>query len=90
MTAEKNYSVIEKECLGIVWGVEKFDPYLYGTTFVLETDHQPLAHLNRAKVSNPRLMRWALRLQKYDYSVRVIPGKENVGADYLSRIVEDA
>ena len=90
LTAEKNYSVIEKECLGIVWGVEKFDPYLYGTTFVLETDHQPLAHLNRAKVSNPRLMRWALRLQKYDYSVRVIPGKENVGADYLSRIVEDA
>ena len=51
--AEKNYSVIEKECLGIIWGMEKFEPYLYGATFLLETGHQPIAHL----VSNPRLMR---------------------------------
>jgi len=83
---EQNYSVIEKECLAIVWAVAKFHRYLFGKDFVLETDHQPLTYLNKAKLSNSRLMRWALALQPYRISIRAIPGRENVGADYLSRV----
>ncbi|XP_053406187.1 protein NYNRIN-like [Mercenaria mercenaria] len=83
---EQKYSVIEKECLAIVWAVAKFHRYLFGKDFVLETDHQPLTYLNKAKLSNSRLMRWALALQPYRISIRAIPGRENVGADYLSRV----
>lgn len=83
---EKNYSVIEKECLSIVWAVQKFRKYLYGRAFLLETDHQPLIYLNRAKIENSRLMRWALQLQPYRFSISAIKGSENIGADYLSRI----
>jgi hypothetical protein len=85
-SAEVNYSTIEKECLGVVWGVKKFEPYLYGKKFTLETDHQPLQYLEKSKTENGRLMRWALQLQQYDFVVKVIKGIHNVGADYLSRL----
>lgn len=83
---ERNYYVIEKECLAVVWGVSKFHRYVYGKEFILETDHQPLTYLNKAKMANARLMRWALALQPYRMRIMAIPGRENVGADYLSRI----
>ena len=83
--AETNYSTVEKECLATVWGIKKFETYLYGTHFVLQTDHQPLEYLKRKKTTNGRLMRWALQLQQYSFQVEVIPGKENVGADFMSR-----
>ena len=82
---ERNYSVIEKECLGIVWSIEKFHRYLFGTKFVLETDHEPLRYLQTAKSLNPRLMRWALKLQPYTFQIVAIRGKDNIGADCLSR-----
>ena len=49
---EKRYSVIEKECYAIVWGVQKFKCYLYGKEYVLEIDHRPLVYLDTAKVAN--------------------------------------
>ena len=82
---EKNYSTIEKECLGIIWGIEKFRKYLYGVEFLLETDHKPLSYLQTAKVLNPRIMRWAMRLQPYRFWIVAIRGQDNLVADYLSR-----
>ncbi|XP_065925002.1 uncharacterized protein [Magallana gigas] len=82
---EKAYAIIEKECLAVVWGIQKFHQYLYGREFLLETDHQPLTYLNKAKTENSRLMRWALQLQPYRFRIIAIKGSDNVGADYLSR-----
>ena len=85
--AERNYSTIEKECLAIVWGVKKFELYLQGVPFVLQTDHQPLNYLNSAKFINSRVMRWAMYLQNFNIRLECIKGSENVGADYMSRAV---
>ena len=82
---ERNYSVIEKECSGIIWGVEKFRKYLYGVEFLPETDHKPLSYMQTAKVLNPRIMRWAMKLQPYRFRIVAIRGRDNLGADYLSR-----
>jgi len=82
---ESRYSTIERECLAITWGVKKFQEYLYGTEFILETDHQPLQYLRQAKFQNGRLMHWALALQLYRFLLRAIRGRDNVGADCLSR-----
>ena len=35
---ERRYSVMDRECLGIVWGIKKFAMYLYGKQFTLQTD----------------------------------------------------
>ena len=85
--AQQAYSTVERECLAIVWAVEKFYKYLYGRLFTIQTAHQPLAYLKSAKLNNNRLMRWALKLQPFHYRIEVIPGKNNIGADFLSRIV---
>ena len=84
---ETKYSTLEKECLGIVWGITKFRLYLAGKLFILQTDHQPLAYINKTKYQNDRIMRWVLALQGYDYTVQDIPGKDNVAADFLSRVM---
>ena len=84
--AERNYSTIERECLAIVWAIEKFKYYLVGQKFHLEVDHKPLVYLNKFKGSNPRLMRWALALQSYRFTLVHIAGRDNIGADLLSRL----
>ena len=48
---QRKYSVIERECLAVVWGIKKYK-YLYGTHFTLQTDHQPLSYLDKAQFVN--------------------------------------
>ena len=52
--SERNFCVTEKECLDIIFGISKFEKYLYGRKFTLQTDRQPFY--------NGRLMRWSLLL----------------------------
>ena len=82
---ERRYSTIERECLAIVWGIAKFSKYLWGTHFTLQTDHRPLTYLNTSRFKNARIMRWALALQEYSFTVEPLPGSQNVLADLLSR-----
>lgn len=83
--AEKNYSTIEKELLAIVYCANHFRPYLYGRTFVLVTDHQPLTWLHRVKDPTSRLVRWRLKLEEYNYRIIYKKGISNSNADALSR-----
>nr|XP_034195210.1 uncharacterized protein LOC117611386 [Osmia lignaria] len=83
--AERNYSATEKECLAMVYAVQYFRPYLYGTKFTLVTDHRPLVWLHSVKDPTSRLMKWRLRLLEYEYQVIHKAGKTNKNADALSR-----
>ena len=82
---ESRYSTIERELLGLIFGINKFKYFLIGKQFILEVDHRPLIYLNKFKGNNSRLIHWALALQSYDFRIVHIPGSCNFGADYLSR-----
>ena len=83
---ERRYSQIEKECLAIVWGCEKFHIYLYGRRFKIVTDNKALEFIfkRNGKKTPARIERWSIRLNEYDFEVLHRPGKDNP-ADYLSR-----
>jgi hypothetical protein len=83
---ETRYSTVERECLAVVWAVDKFHRYLLGRHFVIETDHKPLSLLKKSELSNSRLLRWSLALQDYQFSVMPISGSVNFEADVLSRL----
>ena len=85
---EKNYAVIEKEALGVVWGLEKFNYYVNGANITIETDHKPLITLFGKKEVEKipiRIQRYRLRLMRYVIDMKYIQGKLNIGADALSR-----
>ena len=82
---EVNYATIEKECLAIVWALRLFYTYLYGQSFTIEMDHQPLSWLHRMKNTNSRLIHWALALQPFNFSLKHRKGVDNANADGLSR-----
>ncbi|KAI4891972.1 hypothetical protein NFI96_009139, partial [Prochilodus magdalenae] len=85
---ETKYAQIEKECLGLAYGLDKFHCYVYGLpTFTVETDHRPLVSIIKKNLNemSPRIQRLIMKLQRYDFELIYTPGKHLVLADALSR-----
>ena len=90
-SAERNYSTIEKETLAIVFGVKKFNQFLFGHAFSIKTDHKPLESLLSANkgvpsFAAPRVQQSALTLPAYEYTINYKAEELNKNADALSRL----
>ena len=82
--AEKNYSTTEREALAVIFGIKKFEPYLYGRKFILHTDHHSLKWLMTISDPSGKLARWSLLVQQYDFEIKHRPGVAHGNADALS------
>ena len=86
-SAEQNYCPLERETLAIVFACSKFNEYLYGKKFIVESDHKPLKSILHTPIHKtpPRIQLFIMFLQKYDFVVNYVPGKDLVCSDTLSR-----
>ena len=85
--AEKNYQNLERECLAMIWGMEKFHYFLYGKQFTLQTDQNPLVSIYRKHMVEilPRIQRLVVRSFPYQpFNIQYRRGKEIPLADALS------
>jgi len=73
----------------VIFSFEKFRPYLIGSLVIAYTDHSALKHLLSKKDAKPRLVRWILLLQEFNYEIKDKKGSENTVANHLSRILYD-
>ena len=84
--AQRRYSTIEREITALRFGVKSFKPFVYGTKFIIWSDHRPLLYLHNFANENSKLMRIVNELAEYDFVIKYKPGPENTAADALSRI----
>lgn len=85
---EINYSVAEKECLAVVWALDRLRPYLYAKHFTVVSDNHAVCSLLKMKCSkNRRLNRWLYALSAHNLEIIYNSGKSHFPADCLSRLI---
>nr|GEV72296.1 putative reverse transcriptase domain-containing protein [Tanacetum cinerariifolium] len=82
---EKNYTTHDLELGALVFSLNMWRHYLYGTKCVVFIDHKILQHILNQKELNMRQRRWLELLSDYECEIQYHPGKANVVADALSR-----
>jgi len=84
-TDEIKWSTIEKECYAIVVALHKFEYLLRDRKFTLRTDHDNLTYMNDPP--SPKVRRWKISIQGFDFDIEYIKGELNVAADGFSRLL---
>ena len=91
LPTKKNYSMIEKESLMIVFALKKFHEFIHGRGFILQTDHRPLQAIFGYKKglstqTANRSQRWGTILLNHDFKMKFLSSSKLCHADRLSRL----
>eukprot|EP00833_Pecoramyces_ruminatium_P007356 jgi/Orpsp1_1/1181388/evm.model.c7180000077042.1 len=88
--SERNYSTTELEGTAAFYCLTQFEHYILGNPFrtILYTDHQPLVPIIKKGIpSTSKHQRWCNKFSQLQVDIIYRPGKSNIIADALSRIV---
>ena len=78
------WCTFQQEGFVIYYAIKKWRHLLLDKKFTLMTDHANLMYLKG--YSDPKVLRWMLALQEYDFEVKHIKGSDNKVADAFSRL----
>lgn len=88
--SERNYPTHKLEFLALKWAVcEKFNDYLYGSSFTVLTDNNPLTYVLTSAKLDAAGHRWLAALSTYQFTIKYRAGQANRDADGLSRRPQD-
>ncbi|MCH79841.1 retrotransposon protein, partial [Trifolium medium] len=76
-----------REMLAIAEAIAKFRHYLLGHRFIIRTDQKSLRSLMDQSLQTPEQQEWLHKFLGYDFAIEYKPGKENLAADALSRLM---
>ncbi|KRZ53642.1 Transposon Ty3-I Gag-Pol polyprotein [Trichinella nativa] len=87
-TTKRNYAQIDKEAFAVIAGVKKFHEYLsVWLTIHYHNRSQTTVWIKETpQILSPRMLRWSILLNAYDYTIIYRPGKEIANADAISRL----
>jgi hypothetical protein len=71
----------------VVHAINKFRHYITRYQAFVHTDHSTIKLLMNKPVTNPRVTRWLLLLQEFNINIIDRPSKDNLVADFLSRMI---
>lgn len=80
------WSTPEKEAYAIYYGLTHAEHLLRDVFFILQTDHRNLTFINME--GSPKIRRWKLAIQEYNFAIEYLPGERNVVADNFSRLCD--
>ncbi len=84
--SEPSYSTIRKEVLALLYTLQTMDYFLrYAQKVIILVDAQAIVFLRLCRESTGLLLRFSLKLSKYEAEVHHVPGENNEVADVLSR-----
>ena len=84
--AEQNWSTLEQELFAVVWSAKTWMSWLEGAHFTVQTDHKNILQLQKSNA--PKVVRWRLAMQQFDYTVVHVEGAgaKHAIADCISRL----
>ena len=86
---EMNYTVTEREGLGVIFALKKFRHYLLETKATVVTDHQALVYLLNKPNATRRIARWIIFLQEFDLEIVHRAGTKHGNVVFLSRMEKE-
>jgi len=84
---EKSYPISQLELLAVLFAVQRFHFYIYGSQQPIQvlTDHSALVEIMDQTPVKQTIARWMFHLAQYNLAVKHIKGLTNVLPDALSR-----